>query len=372
MRKWFVWLALPSLLLSACADDGGGGDPGEVLASAFEATGEEDATTITITLASTAESLTAGGELSEEQAETILGSSLVFSGTKTEDPADASARIALEVPGTDGVEMLVIGTDLYLRADVMGLAAAFGQDTSGIDAFVQQSDASFLEAAVEGRFIRFEGADQLGRQLGADPGQLTQQQQRLLEEFGAALKADAEITSEGEDDVGEHFRVSIPLRALYRRLIEFASQAGGALPPGSLPPESEVPEGDVVADIWVSDGKVAQIELDFLQFAQLADEEVPAGVEELALRIALSYEAPELTPPEDAVTITEEDIAALMGGFFGMPGGGTTVPASPGDGGGAEIDCSLYEDLPPETFEGLPPETLQQLEAICPGVVPGN
>ncbi|MDQ3954961.1 MAG: hypothetical protein M3285_05360, partial [Actinomycetota bacterium] len=301
MRKRVMWLLVPALLLGACSDGGGttsDEDAADVLAAAFEATGEEEATTLTLSLASTTESLTAAGELTEEQADLILGSQLVISGVKADDPADASARVALEVPDTDGFELLVDGTDLYLRADVEGLASAVGEDTSQIDAFVQRSGADFLQAAVDGEFLKFEGADQLAGQLGTDPGQISEQQQQLLEQFGNALKQDAEVSSEGEDDVGEHFTVSVPLRKLYQRFLEFASQAGAPLPPGSLPPESEIPEGDLTADVWVADDKVAQFELDFLQFAKFEEgEEVPEGVDEMGLRIALSYEAEEVSPP---------------------------------------------------------------------------
>jgi hypothetical protein len=362
------------LLLGASASAGGGGSghhPPDALAAAFQATGEEEATTATISVASTTESLTANGEITEEQADLILNSQLVFSGVRSDDPTESTGRIALVVPDTEGFEMIVDGTDLYLRADVQGLAAALGEDTSNIDDFVQRSGADFLQAAVDGEFIKIEGADQLAGQIGANPGELTEQQQQLLAEFGNALKQDAAVTSEGEDDVGEHFTVSVPVRALYRRFMEFASQSGAPLPPGGFPPESEVPEGSVTADVWVADDKIAQLELDFLQFAKFEeDSEIPEGLDELALRIALDYEAEEVTPPADAVTVTQEDIAGLMGSIMGIPGGGT--PPGGGTDPGTGIDCSLYEGLPPETFQGLPPETLAQIEAICPGVVPNN
>jgi hypothetical protein len=376
MRKWSLWLVLPALLLGACSDGGGTTskeDAAEVLTAAFEATGEEEATTATISLASTPESLAAVGELTDEQADLILGSQLVISGVKSDDPAEATGRFALEVPDTEGFEMLIDGTDIYVRADVEGLASALGEDTSQIDAFVQQSGADFLEAAVNGEFLKFELPPELAGQLGANPGEMTQQQQQLLEEFGNALKQDAEVESQGEDDVGEHFTVSVPLRSLYQRFVEFASQAGAPLPPGSLPPESEVPEGDVTADLWVADDKIAQLELDFLQFAKFEEgEEVPEGADELGLRIAFSYEADEVSPPDDAVVVTQEDLAGLMGSVMGMPGGTPPTEGGGTDPGAGEIDCSLYEGLPPETFEGLPPETLTQIEAICPGVVPNN
>lgn len=374
MRKWFMWLLVPALFLGGCSDGGGSTsdeDAADVLASAFEATGEEDATTATISIASTTESLIAAGEFTESEADLILGSQLVISGVMTDDPAEASGRVALEVPDTEGFEMLVDGTDLYLRADVEGLANAVGEDTSQIDAFVEKSGADFLQAAVDGEFLKFEGADQLAGQFGGNPGEITEQQQQLLEEFGNALKEDAEVTSEGEDDVGEHFTVSVSLRTLYERFVQFASQAGAPLPPGSLPPESEIPEGDVTADVWLADDKVAQLELDFIQFAKFeGGEEVPEGVEELGLRMALSYEAEEVSPPDDAVVVTQEDLTGLMGALMGMPGG--TVPGGSPPPGGGEVDCSLYEGLPAETFQGLPPETLNQIEALCPGVVPNQ
>ena len=384
MRKLFVWLVVPALLLGACSSEPSAEeDPTGALVSAFEKTGEADAQTVTVSIQSTPESLTAlsEGDLTPELADTILGSSLTFSGTKNDDPEAQNARIALSVPGTDGVELLVDGTDLYIRADVRGIAELAGQDASQIDTFLespQAQQAPFLEAAANGEFIKIEGADQLAAGVGADPGALTEQQAKLLEEFGNAIQEDANVTSEGSDDVGEHLVASIPLRTLYQKFTEFAGQLGAPLPPGSLPPESEVPEGDFSMDVWISDGEVAQLVFDIVKLSEEFDGELPDGVEDFRIRIALSSEAEEVSPPEDAVTVTGEELMGLIfGGFGGLDTGGDTTDnfggESPGgDLGGDELDCSLYEGLPPETFDGLPQETLDQLEALCPGLVPGS
>lgn len=389
MRKWFVWLVVPALLLGACSKEGGPSaeeDPTGALVAAFEETGKAEAQTITVSIQSTPESLVAAseGSLTPEVAETILGSSLTFSGTTSDDPANQSARVALSIPGTDGFELMVVGTDLYVRADVRGIAELAGQDPAMIDQFLQTPQAQqapFLEAAANGEFIKIEGADELAAGAGAgglDPGALTEQQAKLVEQFGQAIQEDATVTSEGSDDVGEHLVASIPLQSLYQTFTEFAGDLGAPIPPGSFAPESEIPEGDVSMDIWISDGRIAQFEFDIVELGQEfgGEGEVPAGVEQFAIRVALTPEAEEVTPPEDAVTVTGEELFGLfLGGFGGDLGGGETGGGeSPGtdDLTGGNLDCSIYEGLPPESFDGLPQETLDQLETLCPGIVPGT
>ena len=375
MRKLFVLLILPALLASACSDDGGGGststseDPTADLVSAFEATSGADAQTVTVTLESTPESLAAAGEgaLPPEGAQTILDSSLTIATAPGEGDAP-TVRLALDVPNTEGFEVILVSGDLYLRTDVRGLAEAFGQDTAMIDQFLQSPTAQqtpFLESVVNGEFIRIEGVDELAGSAGGTD-QLAAQQEQFLREFTEAIRADAQVTSEGEDDVGEHLLVSIPFQAVYQRFTDLAARLGGGL--ASPPPVTDVPEGNLELDVWVTDGRVAQIELDIVRLNEQMEGDLPDGVEELAVRMAFSEEAEEITAPEGAVTVTGEEIMALIfGGAFG--GGGET-----GGGGGSTggFDCSEYENLPPETFEGLPQETLDQLEQLCPGVVPNN
>ena len=381
MRKWLVLSIVATLFLGACSNEPSTEeDPKAALVSAFEKLGELDASTVIVTIQSTSESLVAAseGDLTPELAETILGSSLTITGANADDPENQNARIAFSVPDTDGVEIIVIGTDLYLRADVRGLVELAGQDPAQIDAFLQSPQAQqapFLEAAANGEFIKIEGADQLGAAAGADPGALTEQQQKLFEEFGKSIEQEADVTSEGSDDVGDHLVVSIPLRSLVQRFTDFAGELGAPLPPGSIPPESEIPEGDLTMDVWVSDGSIVQMEFDIVQLGEEFEGDVPEGVEDFRLRLELSEEAEEVTAPEGATTVTSEELMGLIFGGFPQTDEESSDEGAAGEepgtgGGGGELDCSLYEDLPPETFDGLPQETLDQLDQLCPGLVP--
>ena len=393
MRKWIAFLAVATLAFGACSSDSGGGgsseDPKAALISAFENLSKQQGGSITISLASTPESLAAVSEdeVTEDQANTILGSSVTIEGNAAEDPADTTFRLAVNIEGTDGAEIMVVGGDLFVRADVPGMASAFGADTSAIDqaaAEAEQAGFAFVRPFLEGQVVKFAGIQEAltGLSGGQDPtAGLGEQEQQLLDQFRRTIQENAEVTSEGSDDVGEHLVASVPLRTLVESLSSALGPLSAQLPPGSLPDPADVPEGDLSLDVWVADDNVAQIEFDFTQLAQF-DEEAEQdleGVDEFALRVAISDDVPELTAPEAGAEITQEDIQKIvglfMGGLGGVPGGdipsgGGAAPGGGGGGGGPAIDCSLYEGLPPETFEGLPQETLDQIEAICPGVIP--
>jgi hypothetical protein len=383
-----------AVFLVACNDDGGSGaEPSEdakaTLTSAFSTLGEADAQSLTLSIASDPESLAtlSDGQVTEEQADLILNSSVTIEGSKSDDPADQAARVAVNVEGTDGAEIVVAGTDLYVRADVAGLAETFGADQADLREAITkaQSQADFIGPLANGDFVKFEGVGDLAGQFGAPAGDSSQQEQ-LVRQFAEAIEAEASVASEGTDDVGEHLVASIPLRALYERLVNLAPQLGQGLPPGMVPPAEEIPEGDLTLDVWVADDKVVQVEFDLIQvgeFAEKSDEENPfEGVEQFALRVAFSDDVGEITAPEAATVVTAEDIEALIGSLLGFGGavppggaipGGGEIPGGGGGGGGGGapgLDCSIYEDLPPETFESLPPEVLQELKSICPDVVP--
>jgi hypothetical protein len=369
MRKWLTGLVGVALLLGACGGDSGGGssdDPTEALVAAFRSLGEADSQTLTVSLESTPDSLVAAseGSLTAEAAQTIVDSSLAISGTRGESADDSASRLSLNIPETEGVELIVLGTDLFFRADVRGLLPVFGQDAAMVDQFVQQAKAQgldFVEAGINGEFLKIEGIDQLTSQLGVSPGDLSEQQQKLLDGFGDAIRRDANVTSEGTDDVGEHLVATISVRDAYQSFQELAEQTSPV--PGAFPPPTEVPDKDISVDAWVNDGRLAQIEFDFLQLSDFGDEPMPEGVEQLALRVTFAEEAEEVTAPEDAVTVTQQDLQQLFTGG---------APSAPPGGGGGQVpaDCSQFENLPPEAFEGLPPETLDLIEQQCPGVVP--
>ena len=398
MRKLLCLTVIPALLvLGACSNDDAPSaeeDPTAVLLAAFEETGESEAQTVTISLVSTPESLVAAseGEVTPEQADTILGSSLSVSATKSEDPAESKARFALDVPGTEGAELIVLGQDLYARADVAGFAGLAGSDMASLDRFARQAEsagATFIRPLLDGEFVKFEGLQDAAGELGGASPPSTEQTDQIVDQLREAIRESSTVTSEGSDDVGEHLVANIRVRDLYSRFQQLLPQLGVPVFPGSVPDASEVPDEEFRLDAWISDGKLVQLEVDLLQVATIAGEEPPEGVDEAAVRIALSDEAEELSAPEAATTVTAQEVSALISGLiFGGGFGGGDLPSdaqvtappgdapgdepgdAPGDAGDFGIDCSIYEGLPPETFKGLPKKTLQQLEQICPGIVP--
>ena len=374
MRKWLIILVVPALLLGAC--NGGGGpaadeDPTGALVAALEETANSEQQTISFSIQSTPESLVAASAedatpLSPEMAETILGSSISISVIDSGEEG-TSLRVSLAVPGSDGAEAIVLGQDLYARADVRGLATAFGQDTAAIDTFLQSEVVQqypFIESGVNGEFLKIEGTEELtgGTSVTEEVGN---QREQVLNSVTEAIREEANVEFEGEDDVGDHFVVSAPAEALYNHFAELAGQLGA-----SPPTETDIPEGDVTFDAWVADGRIAQLEVDAVRLAEEFEGEIPEGVEELAFRMSFGYEVEEISAPEDAVTVTGEDLMALI--FGGAFGGTTDVPeeeeVEPEPTETTGFDCSDYENLPPETFEGLPQETLDQLEELCPGI----
>jgi hypothetical protein len=391
MRRLFALMVVAAFFIGACDSGGGGGesseDPKQTLASAFEAMGEVDAQSVTISVASDPESLTtlSNGAVTQEQADLLLGSSITIEGTNTDDPASRAARVVFNVEGTDGIEIIVVGSDLYARVDAGGLVGAFGADEGALRTAIAQAEAqglTFMRPLAEGEFVKFTGAADMGAAAGAPD---TAQQEELLKQFGDALEEEATVTSEGSDDVGEHLVASLPLRDLYQRLLDLAPQTGQNLPPGLVPPAEEIPEGELTLDVWVADGRVAQIEFDVTQVGQFATQEGGEdpfeGVEQFALRVTLSDDVGEIAAPEAAAEVSAQELQALFGQLFFGASPGTAVPPEGGGGGGdlggggggdVGLDCSIYEDLPPETFDGLPQETLDQLESFCPGVVPNN
>jgi hypothetical protein len=369
MKKLLCSVALLALLGSACGGGSGGPDPAEdpkgALVSAFENLSGESQT-ITFTIASTPESLNAlastngGAGMTPEDAQKLLDSSLTISSEGTGE--DAKAQILANVAGNDGaVEMRILGKDFYVRADVAGLMEQFGADTSSLDGVAAQAEAqglTFVRPAIDGEWLAIKGlADQLGALTGgaATPGNMADQQ-AIVNQLTETLQSKATVTSEGDDDVGTHLVAALPIRDIYTEFMGTLQGLGGAVPMDQLPDPSEVPDEDVTVDIWVKDGKVSQVDLDFLQFAALAKEPVPAGVDQFAFRITFAAFSGDTSVPEGAV---EVDPSVLFQGLLGggmVPGGG----AVDSGGGTSGFDCSQ--------LEGQPKEVTDQFKDLCPNL----
>ncbi|MFN2525588.1 MAG: hypothetical protein ABR505_04900 [Actinomycetota bacterium] len=367
MRRLITNLMVGCLLATSCGGTDESAAPEDLkaqLTSAVQALGEQPGLIISLSLQSTPESLQAiaaedGGQLTADDAAKILASSLTLSVLQGETPEESEFALAVNAAGTENAfELRVVNDSLYARADIAGLAQVFGADPAMLEATARDAAASgfdFALPALEGRWLTVQSLSKLSQQLagGMAPPTPSDIQQQAIDEFTAAIQSSATVTEAGEDEMGRHIIASVPLRDLFARFTELASSLGPL--PAPLPPASEIPDEQLRLDAWVNDDFLTQVELDFLQFAAYADEDVPEGVDRFALRVGIAEFAGGVEEPTDAVPI---DLQQIMGAFLGgmMGGGGSGTGA--GGGSGDEFPC--------EFLEGEPRSVKRQFKDECP------
>jgi len=369
MKRIAALLAALGLLLAACGGASGPdpeANPKEALVSAFENLANSDGLEVNLSLDATPESLNAlagdGGEpLDAATAEKVLASSLrVLTKGKGEE---AQLELVATIAGEEDLEIKVVDMVTYFRADAEGLMETFGADPSQLQMMSQQATAqglTFVEPALNGEWIAVTGAEELSQQFGAaDADKMAESQQKLIRDITSALEEEATVTNEGSDDAGDHLGVSIPMRAIYQRLLSSFQGLPGMPPMGELPPETEIPDENVVMDVWVDDDRVSQLGLDFAQFVGFG-----GGAESTGGRVALLMTFEEfdddIEPPGDAVEVPAEQLMQLFlgaGGMGGATGGGM------GAGGGAG---ELPADFDCDQLEGAPPAIKEQFADMCP------
>jgi hypothetical protein len=157
-----------------------------------------------------------------------------------------------------------------------------------------------------------------------------------------------------------------------------AAQSLGGAPAGALPTGGlfDVPDADFPFDVWISDGRLVQIELDLVAIAEAAGEEVPEEVDEFVVRVAVEEFTDDVEAPSD---FAEIDLQQLFEAFFGASlGGMDSAGAPPVPGGNREVvvpelglACSDIQMLSPEEIEQFlsasgVPGALKQVRQACP------
>ena len=370
IRKLFLAALAASLLLAACGGSDGpdpADDPEGSLEAALDSISEYEGVTVGLSVASDTASLTAlsEGALTEDNAQRILDSSISFSSLNAENPEDAEAEMSVNIAGSeDAVEMKVLGTDLYLRADVQGLMEMFGADPAQLGALEQQVAGQpgfeFVEPAIAGEWIVIKGLDQLQEQFGGgEATEPTEAQREAITKFAEALKDNSSVETGDKEGPGDHLIASVQLRPLVEDLQSIASDLGA----GESVPTGDVPDEEIDVDAWVEDGRLSQIELDLTQFKDFPDAEFPEGVDQLAIRLTLDEFTGGVEAPADAV---EVDINTLLQGFMGSMGGSSGTGGG-GTGGAGDICAQLEQQL-----QGQSQDVIDQFEQIygqdCPEV----
>jgi hypothetical protein len=364
--KRLVALALPLVVLLAACGGSGGPDPQanpkDALVSAFENMSGSDGLQIVLSLDSDVDSLvsTSEGDLAEEDAQKILDSSLTVRTRGSGD--DAQAEFVATIAGEDDVTIKVVDKVLYAQLDVEGLMETFGGDPADLDLAAQQAEAQglgFVRNAIDGDWIALTGLEEMAKQFGGTAGgQITPDQQKVIEDMTTAIEESADVTHEGSDDAGDHLVVSLPLRDLYSEVMSSIQGLAGSIPMGELPPASEIPEGNLELDVWVADDRVTQVVFDFVKAAQtFGEEEIPEGVGSLGLKLELDEFGDDIEVPEDAVEVDGQQLMqTFMGAMMGSMGASEGAAPAPS----TSFDCSQ--------LEGAPQDVLDQFADVCPNL----
>ena len=361
MRKLIGALLAGALILGACADDptDPSENPKQALLEALESrSGESFA--LTMSIDSDMETLTALAERSPdppppEVLQTVLDASIYFAGNGEEDPEKAQGEIAFLIGDDRLAEMVIVGYDLYARADVDAIVETFDLDTSGLDAQMAKLPAGmeFVDKAVQGEWIHLTGLQQLAAMSGnAGAGQMGQQQEQMLRLFEDAFRENSEVTEGDEEGPGTNLQAEVAIKPLMQRLIQVAQQQSGQVPAGQLAQATQMleqlPDGDAVFDTWVEDGELTQLSVDFIENAPLFEEAAGRPLDlptdgELALTFELGDFHGEVETPEGAVEVSFQQIlAAMMSGA--MQSGSSTDPTTPGQPPGDP--CAEIAKLP--------------------------
>lgn len=389
-RRFTAVLLAGALLAGACSEGGGGSEdvaenPKQALVDAFEALSEYEGIEMVMSIEADADDL-ASDDLPIEQAEQVVESSITVRGKQATTPEDQQFEFVVNVGGNeDAVELKGVGESIYLRADVRELVEAFGGSAAEIDAAVQQASGfglDFVEPLVDGEWVGIEGLNDLAEQFGVTvPTPDPEQADALAKRLTAVFEENADVSSEGSDDTGDHLLVRVPLKEFARETFDVLQEASG-LPAEALPQDDldQIPDDTVMpVDVWIDDGAVVQLEVDFVRFAQEFGEEVPEGIEQLAMRFTFEEFTDEVEAPSDFV---EVDLQEILQGIFGagLTGGedssaGTIEEAPAGD---REVvlpelglACSDLQTLSPdeiETFLGASgmPGAIKKIRQACP------
>lgn len=310
-------------------------DPKGKLSASVSNLTDSDALTVTLKLEASAAALqqlarSQKQTLSAADAQAIAGLNVIFA-TKTTNgqklsaikPGSSnSANVSVQVvdSGRSLAELRVVDGNLYLKGDVRTIlnlahrSATYAQ----LQARAQKLPG-FVQALIAGKWVSLSGdaLKGLASQFGVTPSQSpgTSQSQKLLSDLRGIIDRDVTVSPHGSDSRGDHLVVSGNIRTLATDLMTSVQSAvpGGAALGNQLKPQ-KVPSRVVTVDTWVKDGKLAEVSLDLLQFAQPG--QAPAGAH-VPLALTFSGTADDISAPSGATAVDLSQLGSLLGAFGG-------------------------------------------------------
>ncbi len=338
LARSVVVAASAALLVAGC---GGGAsstsskDPKAAFSTGMSGLSDTDVLTVTLKLDTTADTLVglakaSGSTLNTTQANDIANAQLVIesktingkklSEIKPGQTNAASTRFALSDNGSTYVELRGVDDVLYIKADVKGALALFGQAKLFDEVQARANSLpAFVKALVAGNWVSLDLnllkslANQFGGGAAASPN--PGQGQKLLADIKAVLQRDVTVTRVGTDSDGDHLRLTAHTRQLGTDILQaFTSSIPAAgLAAQKLDP-SKVPDRPIVVDAWVSNGALAKVSLDLTQFMTAADKQPGA---KLAVVVTFDRSGDDISKPDNSTPVDLSQLTSLLGGLGG-------------------------------------------------------
>lgn len=241
---------------------------------------------------------------------------------------------ALQIGSAAPVEIRYLNQTIYVRADATTLLTDFGVAASKAASFqnaLQKGDAFLpgLGALGQGQWVSLQ-TSALAPLLGGlksklpatTPGANPTASRQLLDQLRTDFKSNATYTNAGTHNGRTEYLVTLAAH-------NFVQQVTSALPASisSIPGASSVTKGlsglaskvppnqTVVMQLWVSNNKAQEIDVDLNQFKHSLPFAVP-------LRVMIASATP-VTAPGGATALDLSKIGSLLGGLLG----GTSTPA---------------------------------------------
>ncbi len=247
---------------------------------------------------------------------------MVFSTKSGRHSGPLQARLSVNVGDQeDAIEARVIADSLFIRVDVGRILGSLGNE-----ALVEQAgskatwrDRRFLEAALDGRWLKLPGIDRLASAIMG--GRPREDPEQTHDSFMPGLiedvkdKAEARYVDEWGHEWGPGDRVAIMmrLRDLHALMADLLEEVGGGYARTFLPPLQEGANEIVEIDSWLEDDVISQVEFDFLQLEQRIGARFPQGVDRLRLRLWVNEFGADVAPPEGAVEVDRKTLSGLVG-----------------------------------------------------------
>ncbi len=332
-RRSIGFTALAAVVLAACGAAHALA-PRVAVEQAAKATARQAGTVLTIGLVGSEADINSllnhGKALSAEERKGLAAlrtSRLSIATDRGPDPTDhRDDRFALDLTLGDvahAVEIRKVDKVLYARADVAGLARQFGADPATVEQAVAGAGAAglgFLSEAAAGHWISTDLTPVLQKGAASPPGipgLPASGIAGIVEAVKATFGQEVAVTRLKADETGDHYRLTVPLRRVYERLLPALGGLTGGLPGAkTLPPLEALPDRSVSADAWVSGGRLVRGELDLAQFSEDVTAPKPAG--RVALRVDIAPLKGGVKAPESA---TKVDFSEILGRLAGaIPG----------------------------------------------------